>query len=207
MTHFTCEGLARHPVLKIGLWDNLIASRECWIRSCLVQDRIHFELDFSWEILSWYLQLGSHPYPSRSPKPWEKKKTKQKMKLFLQAVSNRLGYNGQHTDSTKINRPEHNIRTYWPNFQPPNAHVQQNIFVKTPIEVCSLHLYASFGSFCVQFGKYFTAQWVFEHSEEMRNRRHFPSMTTICWLLKHISKTHCASNNWPIWTQKVPKEA
>ena len=21
------------------------------------------------------------------------------------------------------------------------------------------------------------------------------------------SKTHCASNNWPIWTQKVPKEA
>ena len=22
-----------------------------------------------------------------------------------------------------------------------------------------------------------------------------------------FSKTHCASNNWPIWTQKVPKEA
>ena len=26
-------------------------------------------------------------------------------------------------------------------------------------------------------------------------------------IFKHISKTHCVSNNWPILTQKVPNEA
>ena len=26
-------------------------------------------------------------------------------------------------------------------------------------------------------------------------------------MFKHFSKTHCASNNLPIWTQKVQKEA
>ena len=26
-------------------------------------------------------------------------------------------------------------------------------------------------------------------------------------VFKYFSKTHCASKNWPIWTQKVPKEA
>ena len=35
-----------------------------------------------------------------------------------------------NTDSTKINRPEHNIRMYWTNFRQPTAHVQQNIFGK-----------------------------------------------------------------------------
>ena len=67
-----------------------------------------------------------------------------------------------HTDSTKINRPEHNIRMYWTNFRQPTAHVQQNIFGKTLIEVCSLNLYASFGTFCVQMGQLFASQWVFE---------------------------------------------
>ena len=59
------------------------------------------------------------------------------------------------TDSTKINRPEHNIGMYWTNFRQPTAHVQQNILGKTLIEVCSLHLYASFGTFCVQIGQLF----------------------------------------------------
>ena len=35
------------------------------------------------------------------------------------------------TDSTKINRPGHNIRMYWRNFRQPTAHLQ-NIFGKTP---------------------------------------------------------------------------
>ena len=56
------------------------------------------------------------------------------------------------TDSTKINRPEHNIRLYWTNFRQPTAHVQQNIFGKTPIDLCSPHFYASFGTFYVQNG-------------------------------------------------------
>ena len=58
-----------------------------------------------------------------------------------------------YTDSTKINRLGHNIRMYWTNFRQPTAHVQQNIFEKTLIEVCSPHLYASFRTFCVQIGQ------------------------------------------------------
>ena len=56
------------------------------------------------------------------------------------------------TDSTKINRLEYNIRMYWTNFRQTTAHVQQTFFGKTLIDVCSLHLYASFGTFCVQIG-------------------------------------------------------
>ena len=51
------------------------------------------------------------------------------------------------------------------------------------------------------------AQWVFKHSEEFGNRRHFPLITAICRFFYHTSKIHCAaSNSWPIWTQKVLKE-
>ena len=62
------------------------------------------------------------------------------------------------TDSTKINRPGHNIRMYLTNFRQSTAHVQQNIFGKTLIEVCSLHLYASFGTFHIQIGQLFASQ-------------------------------------------------
>ena len=54
------------------------------------------------------------------------------------------------------------------------------ILKKSLIEVCSSHLHASFGTFCVQIGQFFEARWVFKHSEEFRNRRHFSSMTAIC---------------------------
>ena len=80
------------------------------------------------------------------------------------------------TDSTKINRPEHNIRMYWTNFRQPTANVQQNIFGKILIEVCCLHLYASFGTFCIQIGQLFATQWFFKHSEEFRNWQHFPAI-------------------------------
>ena len=63
-----------------------------------------------------------------------------------------------HTDSTKINRPGYNIRMYWTNFRQPTAHAQQNIFGKTLIEVRSLHLYASFGTFYAKIGLLFEAQ-------------------------------------------------
>ena len=36
------------------------------------------------------------------------------------------------------------------NFQQPTAHLQQNIFGKTPTEVCSPHLYACFDTFLRQ---------------------------------------------------------
>jgi len=53
-------------------------------------------------------------------------------------------------------------------------------FWKKITEVCSPHLYASFGTPCVQIVQLFKAQWVFKHSEEFRNRRHFPSIAAIC---------------------------
>ena len=51
---------------------------------------------------------------------------------------------------------------------------------KNLIKVCSQHLYASFGAFCVRIGQLFAAQWVFKISEEFQNRRHFPSKTVNC---------------------------
>ena len=51
---------------------------------------------------------------------------------------------------------------------------------KTLIDVHSPHLYASCGTFCVQIGQLFATQWVFKHTEEFGNRRHFPSITAIC---------------------------
>ena len=94
------------------------------------------------------------------------------------------------------------IRMYFTNFWQPTVHVQQNIFEKTLIKACSPHLYASFCTFCLQICQSYAAQWVFKQSEEFRNRRHFPSIRAI-----FTSKTHCASNNRLIWTQKVQKEA
>ena len=38
------------------------------------------------------------------------------------------------------------------------VHLQQNVFEIVLIEVCSSHLYASFGTFCVQIGQFFEAQ-------------------------------------------------
>ena len=66
------------------------------------------------------------------------------------------------TDSTKINRPRHNICMYWTNFCQPTNHVKQNIFEQTLIKDVGLSLYASFDTFCVQIGQLFESQWAFE---------------------------------------------
>ena len=66
--------------------------------------------------------------------------------------------NDEGTDSTKINHPGHNIRMYWTNFWQSTAYVQQNIFEKTLVEVGGPHLYASFGTFCIQIGQLFATQ-------------------------------------------------
>ena len=44
--------------------------------------------------------------------------------------------------------------------------MQQNIFEKTIVEVDSLHIYASFGTFNVQIGQLSEAQWDFKLSEK-----------------------------------------
>ena len=83
-------------------------------------------------------------------------------------------------DSTKINRPGQNIHMYWAKFWQPTVPIQQHIFEKNLIEVCSSYLYNSFGTFWVQIGKFFEARWIFKHSEEFRNQRHFASIRAIC---------------------------
>ena len=115
-----------------------------------------------------------------------------------------------HTDSTKMKRSGYYtvvhtcvlwhytlVHTYvLKSFSTATVH---NIFGKTLTEVCSPHLYTSFGTFCVQIGQYFAAQWFFKHLEEWRNRRHFPLKTaTYLSIFKHTLMTHCASNNGPI---------
>ena len=60
----------------------------------------------------------------------------------------------------------YSISKCWTNFWQPTILVQQNIFIKTLIEFVSLHIYASFGTFCVQIGQFFEAQWDFKLSEE-----------------------------------------
>ena len=53
--------------------------------------------------------------------------------------------------------PLYSIRMYWTNFWQPTVYVPQNIFEKPLIEVGSLHIYASFGTFCVQISQLFEA--------------------------------------------------
>ena len=127
----------------------------------------------------------------------------------------------------QINRPDNNIHMYWTNF---DSHVQQKIFEKTLIEVCSPHLYwtnfwrptihvqqsifektyievdsphfcAYFGTFCAQIGQLFEAQWVFEICLKINKSLSSKENSSEC------SKPHCAANNCPIWAQIVPKEA
>ena len=111
------------------------------------------------------------------------------------------------TDLTKINRPVHNKHMHWTNFRQPTDHVQQNIFAKTPIEVCSPHLLRFFWHRLRQNWSFFRGTvrlWsMFENRQiavfegKCRRFRNFPECL----------KTHCGANDWPIWTQKVPKEA
>jgi len=114
-----------------------------------------------------------------------------------------MGLTLNDTDSIKINRPVYNMRMFWTNFWQPTVHIQQTIFEKTPIEVFYSYLYASFGTFCVQIGQFFKAQWVFEAC--------FRKSTNCCYRRKMspmFKDSLCSdSNNRPIWKQNMPKEA
>ena len=81
---------------------------------------------------------------------------------------------------------------YWMNFWQATIQVKQNIFEKNLIEVCSSHLYFSFGYFCVQIGKLFEAKWDFKHSEEFEIDKIFLRKQ---WFdrFQTFSKIHCAS--------------
>ena len=56
----------------------------------------------------------------------------------------------------------YSIRMYWTHFSQPTLHLQQNIFEEALAEVGSSHLYAYFGTFCVEIGKFVDPQGIFE---------------------------------------------
>ena len=95
---------------------------------------------------------------------------------------------------------------YWTNICLPTVRVQYNIFEQTLTEVDSLYLYASFGTFCVQIGQLFESQWASEECLNIDKSLFSKEMSPISGFFR-MFKTHCASNTWPIWTQKLSKEA
>ena len=112
-----------------------------------------------------------------------------------------------HTDSIKINSPGHNISMYCTSFWQPTVHVQQNVFEKSLVENCSPHLYAFFWHFLRSNWSIIRGTvsiWTFEGIPKSTT---FPFDDSDLSISKHTLKTHCVSNNWPIWAQKVSKEA
>ena len=95
---------------------------------------------------------------------------------------------------------------YWTNFWQPSVHARKNIFERTVIKVGRSHLNAAFGTFYVQIDHLFEAHRDFKLSKEfeidgifLRKQRfhHFPT----------FFKDSLCVEFWPIWTQRVPKEA
>ena len=82
------------------------------------------------------------------------------------------------TDSTKINRPEYKICTHvLSEFMTNFLKVLQNV-----VQIFML-LLAPFASKLVNY-----LRQVFKHSEELRNRRHFSSMVTICRIQRLVPR-------------------
>ena len=92
---------------------------------------------------------------------------------------------------------------YWTNFWQATVHLQQSIFEKTLIELeaGTSHIYASFGTFCVHIDQLLEAQLVFEKCLKTVKLRFLKENVVN---FEFFRKFHRASNNWPIWTQKVP---
>ena len=84
---------------------------------------------------------------------------------------------------------------------PAHSLFKLNIYEKTLLKVVSLHL------------RFFWHLLRPNRRCESLNIRKNPEIGDISFenndlsMFKHSSKAHCDSNNRPIWTQKVPKEA
>ena len=103
-----------------------------------------------------------------------------------------------HTDLIKNNRPGHNIRMYWTNFWQPTVHVQK-MFLKKLLKFV-VHL---FTLLLVPF-----APKLVNYSRHHKSIKYVWNFTNRCYRnSSKCLKNHCAANNQPIWTQKVPKEA
>ena len=85
--------------------------------------------------------------------------------------------------------------------------MNNKIFLKKLLHKMVAHIFklllAAFASKFVNYSR---------HSETLNFRKNSKSTSfsfenSNFTVFKHFSKTHCASKNWPFWTQKVPKEA
>ena len=115
-------------------------------------------------------------------------------------------FNFEDTIPRKIMNLPYSICMYWTNVWQPTVHVQQNIFEKT-LKMLVVHIFtlllAPFVPKLVNYLRY---------SETLKFRKNSKS-TSFSFengdftVFIHFSKTRCASNNCPIGTQQVPKEA
>ena len=154
-------------------------------------------------------QLQRHLAPKSLVLPWNNAfgcKINQSEPADIQAITLGITLLLFYTESRKKRNLVYSIHMYWTNFWRPTIHVQQNIFVKTSIEVGSSHLYGSFGPFYVKIRHFLGAQWVFEKCLKTVKSLFLRKMRSISNSSKSL-KSHCDSNTWPIWTQNVPKEA
>ena len=108
-----------------------------------------------------------------------------------------------YTDSTKINRPGHSIRMY----RTADCSCTTKYFWKNSYR--SLY----YTSLCF-FWHLLRQNWSNIQGTvslwSMFENWRFPVFEGKCRRFRNSSdclKTHCAANNWLIWTQKVPKEA
>ena len=95
---------------------------------------INLGASFYTEILNFYEKSSCSHFFLTSLKSWLIKPEKYwvfeeigqnlKKSLYNVKYTSKLPKKVLYTDSTKINRPGHNIRMYWMNFQQPTAHVQ-----------------------------------------------------------------------------------
>ena len=112
---------------------------------------------------------------------------------------------GPLTDSTKINRPGHNIHTYWANFWQQNVHAQQDIFEKTLIEVGCPHLYASFSTFCVQICQFSN---ILQRLTNLDAKGAKKAQLINMWTktsIRVFSKISCLSKNWSVQAYVIPQ--
>ena len=104
------------------------------------------------------------------------------------------------TETRKNMNLPYSIRMYWAIIWQPTVHAQHNIFEKTPVEAGSSHLCDSFGTFYVQIGTLFEAQWVFDKcmktvkspfSKENDVDFEFFRKFTVPWIIDQYGRKRC----------------
>ena len=118
-------------------------------------------------------------------------KTEKRKDLFFM-LSMASSLQGLSTLPRKNMNLPYYIRMHWTNFWQPTVCVQQNIFEKLWLKLV-VHIYTLL-----------LAPFAFKLVNCLRHNETYERDLSF---FKHTSKTHWDSNNWPIWPQKIPKEA